>query len=510
MAEEHTNRLPAWLDDAPIGLMLARPDGTVAEATAAARGMFGDGLIGSVLTDWLEPGGVEQGAGPQGGAVGRLWREALLHGRATLQGARVRGPAGRAWVDVAVRRHGEGWFVVTVTDATARVTAETEAARLRDRLAESERARMRLRSLQEELAGASGGGAGGGPPVMIGASAALRRVREQVARVAPTDATVLIQGETGSGKELVARAIHAESARSGAAFVAVNCAALPESLVESELFGHERGAFTGADRRRLGKFEIADGGTLFLDEIAEMPLTAQAKLLRVLQGGAFERVGGSETLTVDVRVVAATHRDLARRVEQRLFREDLYYRLNVVRIDVPPLRERREDLRALIEHLHEQAARRIAQPVRPVSERSMRRAMAYRWPGNIRELANAVERATLLADGPELEIELPDSPAPDAGSAGRRPAAAPGDGGGAHDPQGRGSTRDILLDLTMEQLQRLHIMHALETCGYRVFGERGAARRLEINPNTLLSRMDKYGIPRPRIMRGGRDGSRGQ
>ncbi|MBC7772297.1 MAG: sigma-54-dependent Fis family transcriptional regulator, partial [Pyrinomonadaceae bacterium] len=380
----------------------------------------------------------------------------------------------------------------------ARAAAEAEASRLRERLAESETVRAKLTTLQAQLVQTDD------QPVMIGSSASLARVRAQITRVAPTDTTVLVQGETGSGKELVARSIHAESPRARNAIVAVNCAALPESLIESELFGHERGAFTGADRRRLGKFELADGGTLFLDEIAELPLAAQAKLLRVLQGGAFERVGGTETVRVDVRLVAATHRDLARRVERSLFREDLYYRLNVFRIEVPPLRDRREDLRELVGYLHARVAKRMARPVLPLSDRSLRRVMAYRWPGNIRELANAVERATLLADGPELEIELPEAPAPMIGS-------EPGSSRGRASPAGEGSRgapgqlRDVLLDLSLEQLQRLHIMHTLESCDYHVFGERGAADKLDINPQTLLSRMDKFGIPRPRTMRAAKD-----
>ncbi|MGE3107359.1 MAG: sigma-54 interaction domain-containing protein [Phycisphaerales bacterium] len=397
----------------------------------------------------------------------------------------IRTPAGQA--DIS--------HVATIIDVSSRHAAEGEAARLRDRLAESEAARSRLTSLQAQLVEPDD------QPVMVGSSAALSRVRSAVGRVAPTDTTVLIQGETGSGKELVARLVHAESPRARGAFVAVNCAALPESLIESELFGHERGAFTGADRRKLGKFEVADGGTIFLDEIAELPLAAQAKLLRVLQGGAFERVGGTETVTTDARVVAATHRDLARRVERGLFREDLYYRLNVFRIDVPPLRERREDLRLLIEHLHARIAKRLARPVLPLSDRSLRRVMAYRWPGNIRELANAVERATLLADGPELEIEIADAGVPVTSG------EALGDrAGGSGGHRGAGPLRDVLLDLSLEQLQRLHIMHTLESCGHRVFGAGGAAAKLDINPQTLLSRMDKFGIPRPRTARAARGG----
>jgi transcriptional regulator with GAF, ATPase, and Fis domain len=236
---------------------------------------------------------------------------------------------------------------------------------------------------------------------------------------------------------------------------------------------------------------LADGGTLFLDEIAELPLQSQAKLLRVLQDGLLERVGGTETVKVNVRLIAATHRDLARQVERGRFREDLFYRLNVFKIEVPPLRARKEDLKVLAEHLHDRVARRMARPVLPLSERSVRRLLSYDWPGNVRELANAVERATLLADGPELEIEPPDSPL----SAGSGRAAESAGMGESPQPT------DVLLDLTLEQLQRLHITHALERSGHRVFGPGGAAERLEINPRTLLSRMDKYGILRPREAR---------
>lgn len=399
---------------------------------------------------------------------------------------------------VEVEGCGVAKYVATLVDVGSRVVVEVEAARLRDKLAESEAARAKLSSLQAQLVQSDD------QPVMVGSSTALARVRAAVSRVAPTDTTVLVQGETGSGKELVARLVHAESARARGAFIAVNCAALPESLIESELFGHERGAFTGADRRKLGKFEVADGGTIFLDEIAELPLAAQAKLLRVLQGGAFERVGGTETVRVDARVVAATHRELARRVERGLFREDLYYRLNVFRIDVPPLRERREDLRELVEYLHARIAKRLARPVLPMSDRSLRRVMAYRWPGNIRELANAVERATLLADGPELEIEIAETAAPGAMIAGDDRSA-----GGRAGSSGS-SPRDVLLDLSLEQLQRLHIMHTLESCNHRVFGPGGAADKLDVNPQTLLSRMDKFGIPRPRSARAATRGRRAE
>jgi transcriptional regulator with GAF, ATPase, and Fis domain len=497
------------LDRVGCGVMVVGPEWDILAANAAARRTcLGDLPLGVPLADLFVggPGVVERlvaGLSVSSEPADRrpTPRSVLLG----VEGARgvagfgggPAGPSRPVWditADGRVRAgRPEPDLVLTLADASMRTSSEAEAAALRERLLETERAHQRLRRLQEELADT------GGPVVMVGSSAGLTRVREQVARVAASDTTVLIQGETGSGKELVARTIHAESRRVRAAFVAVNCAALPEALIESELFGHERGAFTGADRRRLGKFELSDAGTLFLDELAELPLAAQAKLLRVLQEGVFERVGGSESIKVDVRVVAATHRDLARRVERGLFREDLFYRLNVFRIDVPPLRDRREDLRELVEYLHVQVAKRLARPVLPVSERSMRVIMAYRWPGNIRELANAVERATLLADGPELEIELPESPAPSAGA-----GSVGGDGGPGLVGRGVGAAtqpRDVLLDLTMEQLQRLHIMHALESCRYRVFGDGGAAERLDMNPSTLLSRMDKFGIPRPRTAR---------
>ncbi|MGE3322822.1 MAG: sigma 54-interacting transcriptional regulator [Phycisphaerales bacterium] len=406
-----------------------------------------------------------------------------------LAGLSARGESGSAEPSPGVGSPVEAVALATIIDATARVAAESEAARLRASAAESDRAKQRLNLLEEHITGDVG------EAEMVGASSGLTHVRAQVARVAPTNTTVLVHGETGSGKELVARAVHAASARRAQAFVAVNCAALPESLIESELFGHEKGAFTGADRRRMGKFELADGGTLFLDEVAELPLSAQAKLLRVIQENAFERVGGAETVHVDVRLIAATHRDLARQVELGRFREDLYYRLNVFRIEVPPLRERKGDLRALATHLHARIARRMGRPALPISDGSLRRIMAYAWPGNVRELNNAVERATLLADGPELEIELPESPLGVGGGAGRA-GGAPGSGAG-----GVNVTRDVLLDLTLEQLQRLQITHALESSGYRVFGPDGAAARLDINPNTLLSRMDKFGIPRPRVVK---------
>lgn len=426
--------------------------------------------------------------------------------RSLLTGLKLRRPGGSATVDVIADYapdDGAGTgtapaFVLTIIDADERLALQGELARLQASLAASERARDRMDALSRELAGAGAGAgaaaASGGIVRIIGASAPMLAMLDQIERVARSDATVLIHGESGSGKELVARAIHSRSARASHAMVALNCAAIPETLLESELFGHERGAFTGADRQRLGKFELADEGTIFLDEIAELSLAAQAKLLRVLQEGTIERVGGSEPVTVDVRVVAATHRDLAEQVRRGRFREDLFYRLNVFKIEVPSLRDRREDIRPLAEFFHDVHARRLGKPVLPISERSLRRLLTYEWPGNVRELENTVERATVLCDEGDaaLEIEMPE------GGPARSPGGS-GSPGGARD--GAELPRDVLLDLNIDQLQRLQIMHALETRNYRVFGAGGAAEKLGLNPQTLLSRMAKLGIPRPRAMR---------
>jgi transcriptional regulator with GAF, ATPase, and Fis domain len=378
---------------------------------------------------------------------------------------------------------GASSYVALVLDASERAAHRDEIERLNGALAEARRAREKSVAIQREIVSA------GEAPRIIGASGPMLRMLGELDRVAPADATVLIHGESGSGKELVARAIHERSSRRDGPWIALNCAAMPETLLESELFGHERGAFTGADRRRLGKFELADGGTLFLDEIAELSPAAQAKLLRVLQDGTFVRVGGAETLLASVRLVAATHRDLAQQVQRGRFREDLFFRLNVFRLDVPPLRERAEDIKPLAEFFHERHARRLGREPVALSARSLRRMLSYRWPGNVRELENTIERATLLAGGPELDVQLPDAPL----------AGRSGEAGASRDTTA--VPRDVLLDLTLDQLQRLQIMHALETSSYRVFGERGAAKKLGINPQTLLSRMDKLGVPRPRAMR---------
>src|SRR5918996_284242 len=258
------------------------------------------------------------------------------------------------------------------------------------------------KALQQRLDDLLGHGA------IIGASPAFRRMMMLVEQVADSSATVLIQGESGSGKEGVARAIHERSGRRKGRFVAVNCAALPETLLESELFGYEKGAFTGAAGRKEGRFELADGGTLFLDEVADLSLVTQPKILRVLQEGEFEHLGGTRTIRVDVRIVAATNADLVQRVRERRFREDLYYRLNVINVEVPPLRERRDDIRLLVQHFVRLYAAKNARKLEGLTEEAMRRLEAYAWPGNVRELENVIERGVVLARNTMLDVsDLP-------------------------------------------------------------------------------------------------------
>jgi formate hydrogenlyase transcriptional activator len=240
---------------------------------------------------------------------------------------------------------------------------------------------------------------------IVGSSERLRNVLSRVARVAPMDSTVLILGETGTGKELIARAIHQRSSRSGRAFISVNCAAIPPSLIASELFGHEKGAFTGAMQRRLGRFELADGGTIFLDEIGELPMDTQVALLRVLQEREFERVGGCQTISVNVRVLAATNRDLIAEVAAGKFREDLYYRLNVFPIQVPPLRERVGDIPPLVEYFVDRYAKKSGKAIKKIARKTLEQFQAYEWPGNIRELQNLVERGVILCDGDTFSVE---------------------------------------------------------------------------------------------------------
>jgi formate hydrogenlyase transcriptional activator len=293
-------------------------------------------------------------------------------------------------------------------------------------------------------------------------------VIEEIGQVAQTNTTVLLLGETGSGKEVLAQAIHDASSRKDRPMVKVNCAALPATLIESELFGREKGAFTGAIARQAGRFEIADGSTIFLDEIGELPIELQSKLLRVLQDGEFERLGGTRTIKVDARVIAATNRPLAQAVSEGRFRQDLYYRLEVFPIEVPPLRERAEDIPLLAWTFVKELSTSMGKPIEKIASDSMTALLAYPWPGNIRELRNVVERAMILARGPVLQVKLGHKPL-------QLQAVKPTDG-------------------TLDEAERAHIVRALERCGWRIRGANGAAEQLDVKPTTLESRMKKLGI----------------
>jgi PAS domain S-box-containing protein len=334
---------------------------------------------------------------------------------------------------------------------------------------------------------------------IIGASAGLLKVLEQVQRVAPTETTVLVAGETGTGKELIARAIHSTSRRADKPFIKLNCAALPAGLVESELFGHERGAFSGAIQRRIGRFELAHHGTIFLDEIGEMPLDVQAKLLRVLQEGEFERVGASHTTTVDVRVIAASNRDLAKAVRDGEFRQDLYYRLNVFPVTLPPLRERAQDIPLLVKFFAQKYAPRVGRRVESIEPETMLRLTQYPWPGNIRELENLIERALILSSSNVLHVDADIlGPAMPARTSDPTQAAPPRDlEGSPATPAGAQATgTGTGADSSLLTVQRDHILRTLEATGWVIEGARGAAARLGMKPATLRFRMKKFGIRR--------------
>jgi transcriptional regulator with GAF, ATPase, and Fis domain len=348
------------------------------------------------------------------------------------------------------------------TIAMENVLVHREVVRLRDRLAED------YRHLQQEMLRITG-------DEIVGADFGLREVMHQVRHVAPTESPVLLSGETGAGKDVIANAIHLGSPRRDGPFIPVNCGAIPDTLLDSELFGHEKGAFTGALARKRGRFERASGGTILLDEIGEMPLSAQVRLLRVLQHREIERVGGTTRIPVDIRVITATNKDLAAMVRAGRFREDLWFRLNVFPIEVPPLRERKGDLPALLQHFIERKAAELKIGETPeLAPGSIDALMAYHWPGNVRELENLVERAMILRHrGEPLFFE---------GLSGEPPSAAatvPGEDG----------------PLSLDAIVARHIRRVLSLTGGKIHGPGGAGELLEINPNTLRHRMKKLGIP---------------
>jgi formate hydrogenlyase transcriptional activator len=346
-------------------------------------------------------------------------------------------------------------YAIILRDINDRMRSEAELRRLQEEMV----------YLQQELETTHGYGE------IVGTTPEMMSVYEAIEKVATTDSTVLITGETGTGKELVARAIHSASRRKDKVLVRINCSALPAGLIESELFGHEKGAFTGAMSRKIGRFELAHGGTIFLDEIGDIPLDLQNKLLRVLQEGEFERLGDSHTRKVDVRVIAATNRDLSDAIAEGLFRSDLFYRLNVFPITIPALRDRKKDVPLLVKHLVMKYSVKLGKNIESIPQTAMNALVAYNWPGNVRELENVIERAVILTTGTELEL---------------------GDWlGGASSP---GASRIP----TLEELERDHITRVLEASGWRVRGDAGAAALLGLKPTTLEARMKKLGIERKR------------
>ncbi|HVU50317.1 MAG TPA: sigma 54-interacting transcriptional regulator, partial [Polyangia bacterium] len=407
----------------------------------------------------------------EGGRVQGAFRRAVSEQRAvTLE---VAHPDGRRHYEIRVYPSPTGASVFA-EDITARKRREEELSSERDYLLDE-------------------AGALEAAPRLVGFGDGLAEVMARVDLVAGGTTSVLITGETGTGKELVARAIHERSPRRGRLLVKVNCAAISAGLVESELFGHEKGAFTGALARRKGRFEVAHGGTLLLDEVGELPLDLQAKLLRVLQERELERVGGSETVRVDVRVLASTNRDLGDMVARGAFREDLYYRLAVFPVALPPLRSRAGDIAILAHAFLRRFARQAGKRIEGFAPEAMRRLEGYRWPGNVRELQNVVERAVILETGRLVGVEaLPELGAASAAELGPAPAAP-----GASAPVGEPHRAFVRLPRTIDAVERDYVARTLAETDWIIEGDRGAARRLGLHPNTLRSRLKRWGLRRP-------------
>jgi PAS domain S-box-containing protein len=455
---ENEARYRELFDLAPIGYLTVGTDLRVLEVNRRVTEMLGypaGELVGAVIHSFLPDT-----------PAGRARSEEVQRSRVAGQPVsgwelEMRRKDGRPlWINLWVEgdRNADGTFQPArsiLLDVTDRVLAERERARLQEQNL----------YLQEEIKSVHNF------EQIIGRSPALMGVLADVGRVAPTDASVLIAGETGTGKELIARALHSASRRKDRPLIKVNFAALPAGLVESELFGHEKGAFSGAIARRLGRFELADGGTLFLDEVGELPLEAQAKLLRVLQEREFDRVGGSGPIRVDARVIAATNRDLLGEVREKRFREDLYYRLDVFPVRIPPLRERRDDIPLLVHFLVNRFAQRIGKPLDGVSRQAMQRLQDYSWPGNVRELENVLERALILETGTVLDV-----------AQGLLPIEATAAAGAARP--------------SLEGLERDYVLTVLGETDWVIDGPRGAARVLGLHPNTLRNRLKKLGIDR--------------
>jgi two-component system nitrogen regulation response regulator NtrX len=462
------------VDDEPnirrmVGALLASEGYEVREAPDGARGvaLATESEPDLALVDLMMPG--------------------ELDGMAVLTALRERVPdvpvvmmSGRAGLSDAVRATKLGAFTFLEKPLTPEGVLLALASAL-----ELRQARRETRTLRADLGLAS---------EMIGNSPALRRVREMIEKVAPSDARVLITGESGTGKELVAAAIHAGGSRKDRPFVRVNCAAIPRDLVESEMFGHERGAFTGATDRRIGRFELADRGTLLLDEVGDLGAEAQAKLLRAIESGEIERVGGSKPIRVDVRIVSATNKDLTRAVADGTFREDLYFRLNVIPLAIPPLRERPDDIPALVRHFSQVHRGRTGQPLTSWSTNALDALARYRWPGNVRELANIVERLAILHPGREVTTDEIREVLPSAPTRLAEPAALP-----------NATVLDASLTDTLDDYERVLITRALSVAGGNIAE---AARRLQTDRPNLYRRMKRLGIVESDRERGERIESR--
>ena len=462
------------VDDEPnirrmVGALLASEGYEVREAPDGARGvaLAIESEPDLALVDLMMPG--------------------ELDGMAVLTALRERVPdvpvvmmSGRAGLSDAVRATKLGAFTFLEKPLTPEGVLLALASAL-----ELRQARRETRTLRADLGLAS---------EMIGNSPALRRVREMIEKVAPSDARVLITGESGTGKELVAAAIHAGGSRKDRPFVRVNCAAIPRDLVESEMFGHERGAFTGATDRRIGRFELADRGTLLLDEVGDLGAEAQAKLLRAIESGEIERVGGSKPIRVDVRIVSATNKDLTRAVADGTFREDLYFRLNVIPLAIPPLRERPDDIPALVRHFSQVHRGRTGQPLTSWSTNAVDALARYRWPGNVRELANIVERLAILHPGREVTSDEIREVLPSAPTRLAQPAALP-----------NATVLDASLTDTLDDYERVLITRALSVAGGNIAE---AARRLQTDRPNLYRRMKRLGIVESDRERGERIESR--
>ncbi len=475
IASELTAReeqLSTLLETALDAILVLDESLAVARVNQAAQRLFGgsaEELVGKGIRDFLVKGSGarlecfarELQARPEGRQqlwvpqdfVARRWDQSVFPAEVTLS----RFASG-----------GAGYYTMILRNVDERREAERQIELL---MQETEYLREVMRELPE--AGS-----------LIGRSDCMQAVTAAIRQVAGTNSTVLIAGETGTGKELVARSIHQSGARADKPLVLVNCAAIPGNLIESEFFGHERGAFTGAVNRREGRFALANGGTLFLDEIGELPLELQSKLLRVLQEGEFEPLGSSKTVKVDVRVIAASHRDLKRMVAEGRFREDLYFRLNVFPIRIPPLRERGRDVEMLATEFVRQFARRMGRRIGPLGGDHLALLRGYDWPGNVRELQNVIERAVILTSGAELQLER--------AMAGFTAAPTPAPVASAVGP----SAERVLTAGELQEIERANLLRALESCSWRIAGDNGAARLIGVPPSTLSSRMKALGLRR--------------